>query len=182
MKTTYSLAVLGLIAFTLLGAETAGATDQQDLAVALKTLPLLTNKIASPAVVAVLYDQAVPASKNDAEKIKSVFDGGLKAPGDIHLDVQLVGMTELSQLSKAKIAFVAEGLPMADYSPIRTAASAAGTLTISADQECVKTAACVLGVSSKPQVEVYYNPAAAEAARIGFASAFTMLAKQVGSP
>ncbi|MGB9152941.1 MAG: hypothetical protein WCD70_07620, partial [Alphaproteobacteria bacterium] len=152
-----------------------------DLSVALKTLPLLTNKIASPASVAIIYDPASPESKSDADGIKSIIDGGIAAPGDLKLKAQLMSVGDLSGLSGTPIAFLAHGLPTSDYNAVSAAASAAGVLTICTDINCVKANKCVLGVASKPQVEVYYSPAAAEAAKISFAAAFTMLAKQVGA-
>lgn len=170
-----------ILAFNLLSAHAALATDQQDLFVALKTLPLLTNKVTSPAVVAVIYDPANSVSKADAETIKSIFDEGLEAPGGVKLNARLTGVSELSTLAGAKIAFLAHGLPVTDYNAIGAAASAAGVLTICTDIDCVKSNKCVLGVVSRPHVEVYYSPVAAEAANVSFASAFTMLAKQVGS-
>jgi hypothetical protein len=181
MKTVRTFGVIGLFVFGLFLSPAAGATDQFDIAVALKTLPLLTAKIAGPVIVMVVYDPASPKSKADAEKIKSVFDSGIEAPGDIKLISQLASTTDLSGLSNAKIAFVASGLPAADYADIGAVAGSMGVLTISTDIDCVKANKCVLGITSKPQVQVYYSPAAAEAARISFASAFTMLAKQVGS-
>ena len=167
--------------FSLLTAHPVWATDQLDLSVALKTLPLLTNKMTSPAVVAIIYDPASSESKADADRIKFLIDGGLEAPGNIKLATQLTSVSELSGLSRARIAILAQGLPATDYSAIGSAASLAKVLTICTDINCVKANKCVLGVISKPQVEVYYSPVAAEAANISFASAFTMLAKQVGT-
>lgn len=181
MRIMRILGATSILLFSLLATHPVWATNQLDLSVALKTLPLLTNKIASPAVVAIIYNPASPESKVDAEAIKSIIDSGLEAPGNIKLTARMTSTSELSGLSGAKIAFLAHGLSLADYSVVSTAASSVGVLTICTDIECVKTNKCVLGVVSKPQVEVYYSPTAAEAAKISFASAFTMLAKQVGS-
>jgi hypothetical protein len=181
MKIIRIPSIVCILAFSLLMAHAALATDQQDILVALKTLPLLTTKVTSPATVAVIYDPASNISKADAEAIKSIFDQGLEAPGGVKLNAQLTAVGELSRLAGAKIAFLAHGLPVADYSAISAATSSAGVLTICTDIDCVKGNKCVLGVVSRPQVEVYYSPVAAEAANVSFASAFTMLAKQVGS-
>jgi hypothetical protein len=181
MKTAHRLDVICILVFNLLMPPLAWATDQQDLSVALRTLPLLTNKMTGAATVAVIYDPVSAESKADADKIKSIIDHGLEAPGDIKLTARLTSTAELSTLSGAKIAFLAHGLPVADYSAVSAAASSASVLTICTDIDCVKTNQCVLGVTSGPHMEVYYSPVAAAAANIGFASAFTMLAKQVGS-
>ncbi|MDR3449739.1 MAG: hypothetical protein P4M15_08370 [Alphaproteobacteria bacterium] len=152
-----------------------------DLSVALKTLPLLTNKITGPTSVAIIYDPSNTESKADAERIKSIIDGGLQAPGDIKLITQLTSASDLSGLAAAKIAFLAQGMRSAACKAVAGVAASAGTLTISTNLDCVKANQCVLGIVSKPQVEVYFSPVAAEATKIGFASAFTMLTKQAGS-
>src|SRR5882672_9101398 len=179
MKKIHALSAICILVFNLLMPHPAWATDQLDLSVALKTFPLLTNKIISPAVVAIIYDPANVESKADAQAIKSMIDSGLEAPGGVKLTAQLISIAELSKLSGAKIAFLAHGLHAVDYSTVSAAASSANVLTICTDLDCVKTNKCVLGVVSRPQVEVYYSPVAADAAKISFASAFTMLAKQV---
>src|SRR5271165_6494825 len=138
MKTAHILGVVGIFVFGLFLSPAAWATDQLDISVALKTLPLLTAEITSPATVAVVYDPANPKSKADAEKIKSIFNSGLEAPGDIKFVPQLTSTADLSGLSNAKIAFVASGLPASDYADIGAVAGSMGVLTISTDIGCVK--------------------------------------------
>ena len=176
-----TLGFMGVLVSGIVTSHPVWATDALDLSVALKTLPLLTNKITSPATVAIIYNPAHSESKADAEAIKAIIDNGLEAPGNVKLIAQLTSTSELSKLSSAKIAFVAHRTPSSDYAAVASAAATAGVLTICTDLECVKINKCVLGVVSKPQVEVYYSPSAAEAAKINFSAAFTMLAKQVGS-
>jgi hypothetical protein len=43
----------------------------------------------------------------------------------------------------------------------------------------VKSGKCVLGIISKPRVEILYNEAAAEAAHISFAATFLMLVQRI---
>jgi hypothetical protein len=181
MKTVYALALIYILTFTLALTCPAYATDQQDLSVALKTLPLLTTKMTSPASVVIVYDPAAPESKQDAEGIKAIIDNGLEAPGDIKLSAQMLSTVDPLKLSGVRIVFMAQGLPARDYDNIASVASAVGALTICTDIDCVRANKCVLGVVSKPRVEVYYSPAAADRSKISFVSAFTMLAKQVGA-
>src|SRR5476651_666865 len=44
---------------------------------------VLTDKVATGATMAVVYDPADAASKADAEGIKKMMDGGLEAPGGV---------------------------------------------------------------------------------------------------
>jgi hypothetical protein len=155
------------------------ATDQLDLKVGLKVLPLLTNKITGAATAAIVYDPANADSKAEADSIKAIIDGGIEAPGGIKLTSLLVGVGELGKLSGAKIAFLAQGISSANLDAVNKAASDAGVLTMSTDLDYVKANKCVLGVVSKPSVQIYYSKAAADAGKIGFAQAFTMLVTQI---
>lgn len=154
------------------------ATEQKDIVVGLKSLPLLTNKLSGDIPMAVVYDPANAASKADAEAIKKIVDGGVDVPGGGKLSAALVGIGELSKLSGQKIAFVTPGLT-SSYAAIGTAAAAGGVLTMTTDIDCVKAAKCVIGVVSAPAVTIYFSKAASEAAKIEFSSAFAMLAKPV---
>ena len=160
-------------------AEPAWATDQLDLSVALKTLPLLTDKIAGSVKMSIVYDPASLDSKHDAEMIKATIDGGFEAHGNIKLTADLVSTLELQNVANGKLAILAHGTPQADYNSINAATSSAGVLTVSTDLECVKANKCVLGVVSRPRVEIYYSSGAAESAHISFSPAFTMLVKQI---
>jgi len=162
----------------LFAAPVAAATDQVDLSVGMKTLPLLTSKIEGMATVAIIYDPAVPASRDEAAGIKAVLDGEFVAPGDLKITALLVPANNLGKMAGSKIAVLTSGLN-GYYDAIDAAARAGNVLTMSTDLDCVRANKCVLGIVSKPHVEIYYSKIAADAAKIGFASAFTMLAKQI---
>jgi hypothetical protein len=156
----------------------AQAADKADLTVGLKTLPLLINKITGSATMAVIYDPANPASKTEADEIKGILDGGIDAPGGVKITGALVPVSELGKLSDAKLAYVTGGLK-SSFDAIASAAASSGVLTMSTDLDCVKSNKCVLGIVSKPSVDIFYSKAAADTGKVGFAQAFMMLAKQI---
>jgi hypothetical protein len=159
-------------------APCTAATDRADLSVGMKTLPLLTNKIEGSVTVAIVFDPASPVSRDDANNIKAIFDGGLEVPGDLKLNGLLVPVNELDKMGGTRIAVLAEGLGP-HYEAISAAASAGRILTMSTDLSCVQSNKCVLGMVSKPHVEIYYSKSAADAAKISFGQVFTMLVKQI---
>lgn len=181
MKYSLVLSFLGCLVMCSVAVAapiSAFATDQKDLSVGLKTLPLLQNKITGTTVTAIIFDPSNAASRSDADTIKAAIEANPSAPGGAILSPLMLPVGELSKLAQAKIAFVAAGVKPS-FDRIAAAASSAGVLTISADLDCVKADVCILGVESSPVVEVYYSKVAADAARIGFAQAFVMLAKQI---
>ena len=154
------------------------ATDQADLTVGIKTLPLLVDRITGTTTMAIIYDPANPASKSEADEIKSIVDKGLEAPGELKLVSKLVPVDELAALSGSKIAILTSGLS-AHYDAIGKTASANAVLTMSTDLGCVQANKCILGIVSKPHVEIYYSKVAAEAAHINFGQVFALLVKQI---
>jgi len=165
-------------AVVTLASGAALATDQLDISVGLKTLPLLNNKLSGSAVMAVVYDPADAQSKAEADAIVSAVGAGIDAPGGVKVTATLVSTAELAKLSQAKLAFVTGGLKGA-LDQVAAAAASNGVLTMSTDLDCVKANKCVLGIVSKPSVDIYYSKTAADNAKIGFAPAFAMLVKQV---
>jgi hypothetical protein len=172
-----SLGVLIAVSVLFSDLPPARATDQTDLIVGLKALPLLNDKIRGATIVAVIYDPTNADSRADAELIKSAVDANPNAPGGAKLSSLMVAVGDLGKLSSAKIAFVARGVSQTYFNLIASAAT--GVLTISTNLDCVKASRCVLGVVSRPSVEIYFSQAAADAARISFAQAFTMLTKKI---
>jgi len=177
MKKMLTAVALGAFILSAVSSP-ALATDQKDITVGLKALPLLTDKISGSAVAAIVYDASSPASSADAEAIKAAIGSGIAAPGGVNISAIMVPTSDLSKLSQTKIAFIAKGTSAA-FGAIASAASSNKVLTISTDLDCVKAGKCILGVVSEPSVEIYYSKSAGDAANIGFSQAFAMLVKQV---
>ena len=162
----------------MLASSALAATDQTDLSVGIKTLPLLTNKIEGSAKIAIVFDPANGASKQEAGGIKAILDAGFEAPGDLKLTGVLVPVGDLATMADSKIAILTSGLST-HFDAISTAAASNSILTMSTDLSCVQANKCILGIVSRPNVEIYYSKTAADAAKISFSQAFKMLVKQI---
>jgi hypothetical protein len=154
------------------------AMDKLDLAIGMKTLPLLNNQISGNIKVAILYDPAKASSKQEAETIKSIIDSGLDLPADLNPDGVIIPVNQLEKLADIKIAIITSNIE-SHYDAIGNAANKYNILTMSTDLDCVRMNKCVLGIVSKPRVEIYYSKSAAESARISFKQAFATLLKPV---
>lgn len=153
-------------------------TDKADITVGMKTLPLLTTKITGTVTLAIVFDPANAESKTEAQEIKAVLDGNFQASGDIKLVGLLLPVQELGNISHHKIAIITGGLSKY-YDAIGAATANTGILTMSTDLDCVRANKCILGIVSKPTVDIYYSRSAADSAKTGFSQAFTMLVKQI---
>ncbi|MFA4995360.1 MAG: hypothetical protein WC521_08690 [Bdellovibrionales bacterium] len=175
----FSLILVGIVSVSSGFSSKAYATDKTDIAVGMKTLSMLNVKPSGIITVAVVYDPTSVASKADADSIKEEIDNGVDVPRGIKLDSVLVSTNELGKLERAKIIFIAKSVAIRNFDAISVAASNAGALSISTDIDCVKANKCVIGIVSKPNVEIYLSTLAAERAKIGFAQVFMMLTKQI---
>ncbi|HEU5048558.1 MAG TPA: hypothetical protein VFT64_12030 [Rickettsiales bacterium] len=159
--------------------QPALATDQLDISTGLKTWLLVNERPTGVIKVAVLFDESNPLSKADAQTIKDDMDKGIGIPGGVEVTAGLVASNDATQLAGARVAFLTDGM---SETAIRTAgktALKAGVLTISTNLNCVAMEQCIIGIISKPRVEIYYSATAAEAAHISFSPAFIMLVRQL---
>ncbi len=154
----------------------SAAMDRTDLTVGMKTLPLLNEKLTGTVKIAILFDPGQADSSHEAEAIKSLIDTGIDMPTDLTIDAITVPINQMEKMAGSRIAIVTPNLKRY-YDAISSSADMNKTLTITTDLDCVRQDKCILGVVSKPRVEIYYSKVAAENAKITFEQAFTMLAK-----
>jgi hypothetical protein len=167
-----------MLAASAFAGPASAITDKADLSVGMKTLPLLTNKIIGTARLAIIFDPANTASKEEADGIKAILDEGFEAPGDLKLTGVLLPVDDLEKMAGSKIAILTDGLSR-HYNAISNVAAKNEVLTMSTDLGCVQTNKCVLGIVSKPHVKIYYSKTAADTANVRFGQVFTMLVKQI---
>lgn len=156
----------------------ACATDAQDISASLKALLLMNSHPSGNISVAIVFDPLNQESRADAEGIKTIMDNGIGSSSIMKLEPRLVSIADTSRFSDAKVVFLAKGISPAGFEAISKAASP-GILTISTDIDCVMAHKCVLGITSKPHVTIYYSTVATEAEHISFVSAFLMLVKHI---
>lgn len=155
------------------------ATDAMDIATGLSTLPLMNDKIYGIIPVAIIYDPGNEESIADSQNIKDDIDKGVGVPLSLSVHTKLVSIKDISQLQGSKVAFLAKDINKNKVDSVCEAAGKNGMLTISTNINCVKANRCILAVITKPRIQIYYSPVAAEASRISFAPEFIMLVKQL---
>jgi hypothetical protein len=174
------MALTFFLALSLFSSPTSvlAATDKEDLLVGMKLLPLLSNKITDTVTFAIVFDPANASSKREAEGIKAILDSGMTISGDIKIIPVLVPASALDKLAGSKVAILAGGMGKY-YDDVNKIAISNSILTMSTDLACVQGGKCIIGIVSKPRVEVYYNKSAAEAAKVTFSQVFSLLVKQI---
>jgi len=177
MKVLSSIFACSLLWFSMSAVAPVFATEALDVSVGLKTLPLLKNRITGTINMAIVFDPANPESRADADMIKAFADDESMAPSGDRLIGMKVAVNDLAKLKGAKVVFVAKGVGADGFETVALAAAADGLLSMSTDLACVKAGKCVLGIVTRPTVEIYFSRTAALASNLGFSSSFIMLAK-----
>lgn len=171
-------AILGCVAW-LLSPSASFATSPTDVSIGLKILLLMHEKYSGAIPIAIVYNPAIPASVTDANNIKKNIDSGVGVPEELAINAYLVSSDQINKLAGARMAFLADHLTSDGVDSVCNAASKQGIATISDNISCVRANKCVLGIVTKPRVEIYYSAIAAKASHVTFNSAFIMLAKQI---
>ncbi len=155
-------------------AADAASMTQKDVQILAKAIGFLEPAPSGTGTVAISYDPADPASKQDADAIAAYFGDGLKA-GAAMLKPKVV---EIGQLGGGGFIAVvaASGVKVAE---VTAATRAQHVACITADATAVQAGQCVMSVKSDPKVEILINRAAATSSGVGFGSAFLLMAHAI---
>jgi hypothetical protein len=165
---------LALMAAAGSNSASAASMTQKDVQIMAKAIGFLEPPPSGPATVAIAYDPANPASKQDAEAIAAYFGDGLKAGGA----VLKAKATEVGQLSAGGfIAVVAASGAKIDQ--VSSATHALHVPCVTADASAVQAGQCVMSVKSDPKVEILISKSAAASSNVGFGSAFLLMAHEI---
>lgn len=163
---------------TTLAAVPALATSERDMEIAARAVRFLDSPPKGEVTTYIVFDPSNSGSVSDAETIAKLLGKGLKA-GSATLVPQKIAYTELTAQATAGAIIIVSADAGAAHPAVAEAASRNSLLSLSTDLSCVEAGHCVVGVASKPKVEIVVNKAASEKSSIKFKSAFMMLVKQL---
>jgi hypothetical protein len=152
----------------------AASLSQKDIQILGKALGFLEPAPTGNASIAIAFDGADAASKQDAEAIASYFGGQLKVGGATVSPV----VKDVSQLSGGGfLAVIAAAGTKVEQ--VGAASKAMHVACVTADASAVQSGQCVMSVKSDPKVEILISRAAAAGANVQFGSAFLLMAHQL---
>jgi len=163
------LAGVGLVIATPCQAASLSAKDVQVIA---KSLGFL-DPAPPGGVIAVVYSSR--ASKADADAVVASFGDGLASSGGT-IKARSVDITSIGTGAGYIAIIMSSGVT---WNAANIAVMTHGIQCITGNLALVSSAACIMAVQSDPRVSITVNRAAAQAAGIGFASAFTMLIHEI---
>ena len=148
--------------------------SDRDLQVLGRAVSFLLPPPANGETIAIVYADADPASRQDAEAIAALIGDGLRA-GNVALRPKLVPAGALAT-TQCAVVIVAAG---ANGPQLSAATHAAHALCVTTDLPAVQAGLCTLGIRSVPRVELLLSHTALAATGLEFAAAFRMMIHEI---
>ncbi len=162
----------GLMALAALFPGRTSADPAKNIQSAGRVLTFLQNGPTGRAVIGIVYDPTKPASVAEKNAVMAAISGGYSAG-----PLTIVGRPmEVGALGGAEVLFVTRGV---NYAAVGAEARARRVITIGSDIACVRSGACVIGISTDPTVEIIVNHTAAAAVGASFKAAFRMMIQEI---
>lgn len=162
-----------LIASCVLAANSARAdVTRTDMQVAARALSFVSNPLAGPVQVGILYSESSSRSVRQAENLRAMLAGGLRV-GSLQMSPVLVELRNAAD-SDVDLFFLTEHIAPNAIDTLAENTSVP-ILCITTDIEQVRNGACTIGVRSRPKVEVFVSMAAARASDITFSTVFRVM-------
>jgi hypothetical protein len=143
-----------------------------DLQVAARALSFMEKPLTGAVRVGIVYAPASPRSSRQAEQLRAMIGGGLKA-GSVQLSPVMVKADEAA-IANVDLFFLTEYVGPQD-APLSAISAARQIPCVTTDIAQVQSGTCVMGVRSRPKVEILVNRAAAAASGMNFATVFRVM-------
>lgn len=164
--------LLGGAVAVALAAPASAAVSESDVLIAARALSFMEQPPSGRLRAAIVYAPGDPASVAEAERLQKILGSGLRV-GDLEL---IPVMVSAETVAGADVGlFLLTGDLGAAARAVARATEAKHVPCITFDLAQVRSGACMMGVRSRPRVEILVNRAAAARSGIAFSAAFRML-------
>lgn len=147
-----------------------------DLQVAARALSFMEQPLSGRIEVGIVYSPDSPRSRDEAERLKDRLGQQYRA-GNLELIPVLV---PIQRAEEADVdLFMLTGHVAGGGEALARAAQAGGIPCVTTDVEQVRSGACVMGIQSRPRVEIMVNRKAANESGLRFATAFRVMVTEI---
>lgn len=159
---------------TALAAATAVRADVSatDLQVAARALSFMEEPLDGTVRVGILHSPSDARSMQDAQALRSLIGSGMRV-GSMDLRAVMVPTNQI-QTADVDLLFITNHSGALEAHLAR-AIAAKGVPCVTTDLDEVRNGTCLMGVQSRPKVQILVNRAVAEASGIKFATVFRVM-------
>jgi hypothetical protein len=144
-----------------------------DVQVAARALSFVSNPLKGPVRVGIVYAAGNPKSVQQAQSLRSMLGNGLRV-GNLELRPVLVKSTDVAG-TDVDLFFLTEFMTVEETPRRLGNRTRQSILCVTTDIAQVRRGACVMGVRSRPKVEVFVNQASATANDVSFSTVFRVM-------
>ena len=163
------------LCLSLLSTPAAAEATAQDLQILVRALGFLERPPTGIAELGIAYPAASAAGRAEAERVAAAFGDNLRA-GALTLRPRLIPAEAAGRAQVVALLLTDAALPQA--AQIADALAGSGVPTIATTATAFEGGKVVLVLRSQPRVEILVSRAAAQTARVGFATAFRMMIQE----
>ncbi len=144
-----------------------------DVQVAARALSFVTDPLKGAIRVGIVYAAGNPKSVQQAQSLRSMLGNGLKV-GNLELRPVLVRSTDVAD-ANVDLFFLTEYMTVNETPNLLQDRARQPILCVTTDIEQVRRGACVMGVRSRPKVEVFVNRESATTSNTKFSTVFRVM-------
>lgn len=144
-----------------------------DVQVAARALSFVSNPLKGTVRVGIVYAAGNPKSVQQAQGLRSLLGSGLRV-GNLELRPVLVKSTDVAG-ANVDLFFLTEFMTVDETPNLLGDRARRPILCVTTDLAQVRSGACVMGVQSRPKVEVFVNQASAKANHVSFSTVFRVM-------
>ncbi len=169
----WTLAVLACAAFSLPASADVTTTDLQVMA---RALSFMERPPSGTINIGIVHVPSNPASLRQAQAIQSTLGSGMRV-GNLNMRPVLVPLDTAGNAG-VDLFLLTEHLGPA-ATPLADIAASRRMPCVTVDLDQVREGACIVGIRSRPRVEILVNRAAATNSGVAFATAFRMMVTEL---
>jgi hypothetical protein len=171
---TQSLLMIGLL--LAMGSTAQAAVTSSDLQIMGRALGFLNKPPSGDVRTGIVVARGNSQSEREGEELLRLLGAGLHI-GNVTLKPVLVYITDVAQ-ADVGVFILTNGLGAA-AAPLGPVAAQKQIACLTTDIEQVHSGRCVMGVSSKPKIQILVNRAVAAQGKLAFSSVFRMMITEI---
>jgi hypothetical protein len=166
-------ALLVALAMIVVGAPAHADVTLTDLQIAARALSFVSDPLSGKVRIGIVYASDSPRSVSQAQQLRGMLADGMRI-GTLELRPVLLESREVAA-ADVDLYFLTEYILTDATPPLPGGSARRKVLCVTTDIEQVQKGACVMGVRSRPKVEVFVNRAAAAANDVTFSTVFRVM-------
>lgn len=171
--TRWSPWLAGVLSLVVAGPPALADWTKTDVQVAARALSFVTDPLRGAVRVGIVYASDSPRSVRQAQSLRGMLADGVRI-GALELRPVLLDAAVVAN-ADVDLFFLTEFIPPDETPRLSGADTKRPILCVTTDIAQVRSGSCIMGVRSRPKIEVFVNRAAASENHVTFSTVFRVM-------